>query len=642
MSAQESDLREQGSTEEKKTPIAPKDQSEAMSSGAEAPAAPEGAPDTGTSTGTPTAPEGAPDTGTSTGTPTAPEGTPDASAAVQEPATVEGDAPQTHPEPKYKIGQRVWGKVLRLSDTQAVLSLGDHVLDEGTLDLVHLRDDFGNLSLSEGDGLQIYVVRLEPSIKLAPSLFPPAAEVMRKLKEAKENSEVIRGRVTGINRGGLDVSIDGRRAFCPFSQIEIGRCEKPEIYVNHIIDFKVMELDEGKRRIVLSHRAILLKERDEKLHELRSQIKEGAEFEGVVMRLQPFGAFVDIGGIDGLVHISEISYDRLDHPKQALRKGEKVRVKVMGISRGKDDRDRIRLSIKALMEDPWTTLDQHFHQGDIVTGTVTRITEFGAFVKLYPGIEGLLHVSQYEQRGQKGRREPVTAAEKPSEAPPPKTASEQDEKTSAAPTEEAAKAPPASDSATDEAAKATPAPAIEPQSASKEPAESSVPVVGQEITIQISRIDVHRKRISLALRAEEQSGRGRMEHDASVGDKAEGIVRTVKPYGVFLDLPALGPWISGLLPTSESGLGREVTVGNLRKKFPEGERVKVEIIEIDDQHRIRLSRRSLLEAAERNTDRSRTRDSKGNQNLPTAPPGGFNVLAEALRKAQGKDKGKKK
>lgn len=504
------------------------------------------------------------------------EGATESTSTTETPKTDEESTPPQE-ESKYKIGERVWGKVLRLTESQAILGLGENELDEGALDLVHMRDEFGNLSLSEGDGLQVYVVKVKPDIKLAPSLYPPAAEVMKKLKDAHEQKETIRARVTGINRGGLDVMFEGRRAFCPFSHIEIGRCENPEIYLNKILDFKVTELDEEKKRIVFSHRAILEEERKEKLSELRAQLKEGMECEGVVKRLQPFGAFVDIGGIDGLVHVSEISYERLDHPSQVLKKGEKVRVKILEISPGKDGKDRIRLSIKTLMPDPWTIMEQSMHEGDIVTGKVMRVTDFGAFVKLLPGIEGLLHVSQYKPRGQEN------------------------------------------------------APAPEGDG----PVISDVPIVSQEITVKVTRIDTQRRRISLSLRDEARPGAGtKYDHDASVGDRVEGVVRTVKPYGVFLDLPSLGPWVSGLLPGQETGLGREA---NLRKAFPQGMKCEVEIIDIDDRGRLRLSRRAFVEGADEGVMPAGS--AKGGA-LPTAPPGGFNVLADALRKAQGKEEGK--
>jgi small subunit ribosomal protein S1 len=542
--------------------------------------------------------------------------TPDASTK-DTPAPAEAAAePSNASEPKYAVGQRVWGQILRLSEERAVVALGERGLEEGQLDLIHLRDEFGNLSVSEGDEVQAYVVRVEPSIKLAPTLFPPAAEVMSRLKEAMDKGEAVRGRVTGTNRGGLDVQIDGRRAFCPFSHIEIGRCERPEIYVNQLLDFRVAELDEEKKRIVVSRRAILEEARREKLHELRAQIKEGAIFDGVVTRLQPFGAFVDIGGIDGLVHVSEMSFDRIDHPSKVLGRGEKVRVRVMGISPGKDGKERIRLSIKALMEDPWTTIDRHFHEGDIITGMVTRVTDFGAFVKLMPGIEGLLHVSQYKPRDPRGPAPatPAVTAEAPSsppaaeEAPPPES-----DAPVAAPADEAAPS----------AADGTPA---------VQPAEDSgqvTPVASMEITVKISRIDRQRRRISLALRDEEQHGERKLSHDAVVGEVVEGVVRAVKPYGVFLDLPSVGPWVSGLLPGAETGLGRET---NLRRKFPQGEKVRVEIIDIDDQGRIRLSRRSLIEAAER----GETVAAGGSKGSATSSPGGFTQLAEALKKARGK------
>lgn len=511
-------------------------------------------------------------------------GTPAAESVPAETAPETAAAPE--PAPKYRVGQRLWGKVVRLTDAKAYVAIDQDELDEGVLDLLHLRDDFGNLSISEGDGMQVYVIGLHPHLRLATSLFPPAADVMRRLAEAREKGERVRGRVSGINRGGLDVLVDGRRAFCPFSQIEIGRCEKPEIYLNHILDFKVLELEPEKKKIILSHREILLEERQKKAEELRSQITEGAEFEGVVMRLQPFGAFVDIGGVDGLVHISEITHDRIQDPSEVLKVGEKVRVKVMGITKDKQGRDRIRLSMRAIMADPWSRMHELFHEGDIVTGRVVRVAEFGAFVRIHPGVEGLLHVSQYKPRTPWGERaaQPDTAPVAPADDAPP--------------------------------------------------ADANVPVAGQELTVKIAHIEADRRRVSLVLRDEDRPDRKRkLEHDGAVGDRLEGVVRTVKPYGVFLDLPSLGPWVSGLLPGQETGLPREA---NLRKVFPVGEKFEVEIIDIDELGRIRLSRRSIIEAPEGSAPGA---DAAAQEKAPSAAsPGGFNVMAEAIKRAQEKTK----
>jgi small subunit ribosomal protein S1 len=507
------------------------------------------------------------------GEPVAEPPAPEAEAAAPTPAP----APE---ESKYKIGQRVWGPILRLTETHAVVSLSEHGLDEGTLDLIHLRDEYGNLSVAEGDEVQAYIIKLKPAIRIAPNLYPPAAEVLQGLRQAMEKGEAVRGRVTGVNRGGLEVDLQGRRAFCPYSHIEIGRCENAEIYLNRILDFRVIELEEAKRRIVLSRRAVLEKERKAKVGELRAQVREGAEFDAVVTRLQPFGAFVDIGGIEGLVHVSEISFDRLTHPSEALRRGQRVRVKVLGIQQGEDNRERIRLSIRATLEDPWSKLSEQFHQGDIVTGTVLRVTDFGAFVKLYPGIEGLLHVSQYEARGPRAPEAP--AAE---DAPPP--------------------------------AEATPV---------------GTPQVGQELTVRISRIDAARRRISLALRDEERPQQRRAEHDAAVGEIVDGTVRAIKRFGVFVDLPSLGPWVSGLLPEAETGLGRGV---NLTRHYKPGDPLRVEIIEIDDQGRIRLSVKSIQEREERAA--SGGTGAEGAAGAP-AQPAALNPIAEAFKRAQEREK----
>ncbi|MFH1143329.1 MAG: S1 RNA-binding domain-containing protein [Candidatus Eisenbacteria bacterium] len=489
------------------------------------------------------------------------------SAAPTDPAAPSGDASD------FKLGQRVWGPILRLTEDHAVVSLSEQGVVEGTLDLIHLRDEFGNLGVAEGDEVQAFIVRLAPAIILAPSLYPPATEVLRKMREAMDRQEPVRGRVTAVNRGGLEVQIDGRRAFCPFSQIEIGRCENAEIYLNRLLDFQVTEIDEEKKRVILSRRPLLEKERREKLGDLHTQIKAGVEFDGVVRRVQPFGAFVDIGGVEGLVHVSEISHDRVENPEEVLRPGEKVRVRVLDVSQGKDGKERIKLSIRATMIDPWTKANELFHQGDIVTGKVMRVTEFGAFVKLNPGIEGLLHVSQYKPRIPRGAEAEATEAAPQADAP-----------------------------------------------------VEQVPEAGQELTVRITRIELDRKRISLALRDEER-GSERADHGAVIGESVEGVVRSVKRFGVFVDLPSLGPWVSGLLPASETGLGREV---NLARKFRLGEKLQVEIIEIDERGRIRLSQKRTLEGAEAPQAALDARKA-------VAPPaGGLTLFAQAFKRAEKK------
>ena len=500
------------------------------------------------------------------------------------------------PASALKLGQRVWGPILRMTEDQAVVSLSEEGIVEGTLDLVHLRDEFGNLSVAEGDEVQAFIVRLEPSIQLAPTLDPPAGEVLRRLREAQDRNETVRGRVTAVNRGGLEVHIDGRRAFCPYSQIEIGRCEDAEVYLNRLLDFVVTEIDEEKKRVILSRRPILEKERRAKLGDLRDRIKAGGEFDGVVRRVQPFGAFVDIGGIEGLVHVSEISHDRVEDAAQALQPGEKVRVKVLDIGQDKTGKERIRLSIRATMLDPWTKAAELFHEGDILAGKVVRVTEFGAFVKLHPGIEGLLHVSQYKPRGS---RQP--GAEGAADAAGAI----------------AAQAPAGAGVAGATASEAPPGGADE---------EDRTPVVGQEITVRINRIEMDRRRISLALREEQRRPEHGFDHDAVIGETVEGVVRSVKRFGVFLDLPSLGPWVSGLLPASETGLGREV---NLARKFRMGDKLQVEIIEVDERGRIRLSQKRAAEAEEQGIVQAAAADPA----RPAVPPA-LGIFAQAMKRAE--------
>jgi small subunit ribosomal protein S1 len=178
------------------------------------------------------------------------------------------------------------------------------------------------------------------------------------------------------------------------SQIESGYCADPSGYVGRTLEFLVTAIEDSRRSAVLSRRQLLRRTEEEETRRRLAALKPGDELDGTVARLEAFGAFVDLGGMDGLVHVSEIQYGRVSHPRDVLRPGEKVRVRVLRIEVGKDGRPRIALSIKASSPDPWIEVPQRFAPGMRVKGVVARLTEFGAFVTLAPGIDGLVHVSE--------------------------------------------------------------------------------------------------------------------------------------------------------------------------------------------------------------------------------------------------------
>ena len=200
-------------------------------------------------------------------------------------------------------------------------------------------------------------------------------------------------------KGGFSVDLDGTRAFCPFSQIDIRRADDPDIFVGQTYQFKILELSEDGRNIVVSRRALLQADRESQANATRESLTLGDNLEGVITRLVPFGAFVDIGGIEGLVHISQISHQRVGDPSDVLKEGQTVQVKVLEIQNlGLGRSERISLSIKALATDPWPETASSMVPGQDVSGRVTRLVDFGVFVELQPGVEGLIHISELANR----------------------------------------------------------------------------------------------------------------------------------------------------------------------------------------------------------------------------------------------------
>jgi small subunit ribosomal protein S1 len=404
------------------------------------------------------------------------------------------------------VGQRVHATIQSIGEETTFLDYGGR--GEATMETRHLRAPDGAILAQAGERIEAYVVANEEAVVLAPAMEVPAAESLSVLREAHANGLPVAGKVTGMNAGGLEVNLAGNRAFCPVSQVDIGYCPDASVFVGKTLDFKLLEFGEMGRRIVVSRRALLMQEREAVAARLRDELKAGEERDGTVARMESFGAFIDLGGIDGLVHVSEISHERLNQPSEALKVGDKVRVRILEIGKDAKGRDRISLSIKAALEDPWIRAAEEIHEGQTFTGRVMRKTEFGLFIRLMPGVEGLLHVSEVGTRGDDSLN------------------------------------------------------------------------VGQEIEVRVQKIEMRRKRISLALRDQRPATGPR------IGESCEGVIRAHKPYGVFIDLPSFGPRVSGLLPLEETGISRG---GDLTRQYPAGGKVEVVVQQIDEKGRIRLA-----------------------------------------------------
>jgi len=207
-----------------------------------------------------------------------------------------------------------------------------------------------------------------------------------------QEKKPVNGKIIGWNKGGFHVTLEGIGAFCPRSQVELGNPRNPAVYMDQDYDFRILEMDEAGKRIVVSRRDTLLKERETKRKELKDSLQKGAILEGRIDSLSPFGAFVDLGGgIRGLIHVSELSQRRVETPEEAVSVGQEVKVQVLKVEQGGK---RISLSRRALEPDPWEGIDERLERGSKFTGTIVRQTEFGLFVEVEDGVEGLLHTSQ--------------------------------------------------------------------------------------------------------------------------------------------------------------------------------------------------------------------------------------------------------
>jgi small subunit ribosomal protein S1 len=202
---------------------------------------------------------------------------------------------------------------------------------------------------------------------------------------------VVEAKVTKTNKGGLEVEVNGIRGFMPFREIDIYRIENPESLVNSRLTCQVMEVDPSEKNLVLSRRILLEKEREREKEKFWAGLEEGQERTGTVRSIKPFGVFVDLGGADGMIPISELSWARVDKPEDLVQMNQKVQVKVTRINFAEQ---KITLSLKQLAASPWDTISQRIPPGSTITGKVTRTTEFGAFVELEPGVEGLVHISE--------------------------------------------------------------------------------------------------------------------------------------------------------------------------------------------------------------------------------------------------------
>jgi small subunit ribosomal protein S1 len=452
---------------------------------------------------------------------------------------------------RFERGQTIEGTIVALGPAVAFVDVGGK--GEATIDLAELKDENGALEVAVGDRIQAVVTSTSGGLTLSRKLARRAA-TDRQLEAAFHSGLAVEGKVERAVKGGYEVRIGRSRAFCPFSQIDVVRSEPPA-HEGHVYEFRIVEYSEGGRNIVVSRRAIIESKQQAEAADIRRSIVAGAVLSGRVTSVREFGAFVDLGGgVQGLLHVSEMGWSRVD-ASQAVKAGDELTVKVLRVD---DDQHKIALGLKQLTADPWATVGERYAVGDVRDGRVTRVADFGAFIELEPGVEALAHSSTFPPTGRSG--------------------------------EWTALVPP-----------------------------------GTTRAFEIVSIDLERKRIGVAMLPEGSSRAGAQAPatgELVAGARLTGKVQRHEPFGVFV---FLGPGRIGLIPLSETGLGRDADV---RKAFPVGADVEVAVVEADPAgRRIRLSVKALAEAREADEVR------QYNERDVAAPAEGFGSLGDKLRSA---------
>jgi small subunit ribosomal protein S1 len=312
-------------------------------------------------------------------------------------ALFERQAPPPRRGRDLRVGDKIDGVVVRVGKETVFVELDDK--QQAFIDAAELRAPDGEIGVHEGDRLSARVVEIDLArglVRLGQSLGKPGS--LAAIEQARAAEVAIEGKVTGVNKGGLEVELGGgTRAFCPLSQADAGFVEDPKALVGRSLRFLVTDVREGGKNVVLSRRALLQREATEAARVSAEALVVGKTVRGTVTSVREFGAFVDLGGLEGLIPRSEVTHDRSVQVADALRAGDVVEVQVQDVkevapSKPGGSSKKITLSLKALADDPWAKLD--LAEGRVVHGVVTRVADFGRFVRIAPSVDGLLHVSE--------------------------------------------------------------------------------------------------------------------------------------------------------------------------------------------------------------------------------------------------------
>ncbi|HET6907131.1 MAG TPA: 30S ribosomal protein S1 [Rhodanobacteraceae bacterium] len=294
---------------------------------------------------------------------------------------------------KLKPGSIVSGIVVDIRSDVVVINAG--LKSEGIVPIEQFREEDGTLEINIGDEVKVALDAIEDGFgetKLSREKAKRAL-VWDELESAFEKSEAITGRISGKVKGGFTVDIKDVRAFLPGSLVDVRPVRDPGYLEGKDLEFKIIKLDRKRNNVVVSRRAVVESEHSEEREQLLERLQEGAIIKGVVKNLTDYGAFVDLGGIDGLLHITDMAWKRVRHPSEVVNVGDELDVRVLKFDR---ERNRVSLGLKQLGDDPWVNIARRYPSGTRLFGKVSNVTDYGCFVELEPGVEGLVHVSEMD------------------------------------------------------------------------------------------------------------------------------------------------------------------------------------------------------------------------------------------------------
>jgi small subunit ribosomal protein S1 len=294
---------------------------------------------------------------------------------------------------KLKPGAIVIGVVVDVRNDVVVINAG--LKSEGIVPIEQFRNDAGEIDVGIGDEVKVALDSLENGFGETVLSREKAkrAMVWDELEEAMEAGEIITGRISGKVKGGFTVDVKDVRAFLPGSLVDVRPVRDPVYLEGKELEFKIIKLDRKRNNVVVSRRAVVESEHSEEREQLLERLQEGAIVDGVVKNLTDYGAFVDLGGIDGLLHITDMAWKRVRHPSEVVEVGQEMKVRVLKFDR---ERNRVSLGLKQLGEDPWDNIARRYPTGARLIGKVSNVTDYGCFVEIEPGVEGLVHVSEMD------------------------------------------------------------------------------------------------------------------------------------------------------------------------------------------------------------------------------------------------------